>query len=254
MENARADAAGNTVTVGNIAELNTFTSRRDFMRLMGVGGALVFLPSVFTACNDNGNTGGITGPGSGSTVTIDFAKGDVAVLQFAYALEQLEADFYTQVVANFNGSNLTAADQALLSDIRNHEVIHRDFLKAALGSNATFSLTTTYGATNLKDRSAVLNAAKAFEDLGVAAYNGAAQYISDVNNLLVAGKIVSVEARHAAAIRDLINPLSGDFAPTAFDNAFSPTKVAGAAQAFIVDKLAFANAPSSFVQGPNANG
>ncbi len=254
MANARKDAAGNTVTVGNIADLNTFTSRRDFMRLMGVGGALVFLPSVFTACNDSESTGGITGPGSGSTVTIDFAKGDVAVLQFAYALEQLEADFYTQVVANFNGSNLTAADQAILSDIRNHEVIHRDFLKAALGSNATFSLTTTYGATNLKDRSAVLNAAKAFEDLGVAAYNGAAQYISDVNNLLVAGKIVSVEARHAAAIRDLINPLSGDFAPTAFDDAFRPTKVAGAAQAFVVDKLAFANAPTSFVQGPNANG
>lgn len=30
--------------------------------------------------------------------------------------------------------------------------------------------------------------------------------------LVIAGKIVSVEARHAAAIRDLLNPGSADFA------------------------------------------
>jgi len=88
----------------------------------------------------------------------------------------------------------------------------------------------------------------------VAAYNGAAQYLTDVNNLLVAGKIVSVEARHAAAIHDLINPQTGDFAPTSFDNAFSPTKIAFATQPFIVDRLEFASAPSNFVQGPNNNG
>jgi hypothetical protein len=240
------------VTIGTIAELNAFTSRREFMRLMGLGGALVLLPGMF-ACEDSSNTGGISGPGSGSPVTIDFAKGDVAVLQFAYVLEQLEADFYTQVVANFTGSTLTTAEQAILVDIRNHEVIHREFLKAALGADGSFTLTISQD-TNFKDRVAVLAAAKAFEDLGVAAYHGAAQYLTDVNNLLVAGKIVSVEARHAAAIRDLITPLTGDFAPTSFDNAFSATKIAFAVQPFIVDRLEFANAPSTFVQGPNNNG
>ena len=248
------DHSRRTVTVRSIADLNAFTSRREFVRLMGMGGALVMLPSLFTGCEDGANTGGLTGPGTGNTVTIDFARGDIAVLQFAYALEQLEADFYTQVVGNFNGSNLTAADQTVLSDIRNHEVIHREFLKAALGSNANFSLTPTYGALNFKDRSPVLAAAKVFEDLGVAAYNGAAQYLVDVNNLLAAVKIVSVEARHASAIRDLTNPLSADFAPTPFDDVFSPAKVAFAAQGFIVDKLAFANAPTAFAPGPNGNG
>ena len=75
------------VTIASIAELNAFTSRRGFMRLMGVGGALVLLPALLTACQDSDNTGGISGPGSGSTVTIDFATGDIAVLQFAYILE-----------------------------------------------------------------------------------------------------------------------------------------------------------------------
>jgi hypothetical protein len=45
---------------------------------------------------------------------------------------------------------------------------------------------------------------KALEDTGVAAYNGAGKLIT--NPLFVTGrKIVSVEARHASAIRSLIN-------------------------------------------------
>lgn len=237
------------------AALSAITTRRDFLRVMGIGGAIVLLPSVLTACNDDNND--MTGPGTGQTVTIDFSKGDVAVLQFAYALEQLEADYYTRVVAAFGSSNIPSAEQAILTDVRNHEVIHREFFKAALGTNASFSLTPTYGSLNFSDRASVLATAKTFEDLGVAAYNGAAQYLTDVNNLLVAGKIVSVEARHASAIRDLLNPKENSangFAPTAFDNAFSPEKVRAAANAYVVDKLAFSNAPATFVQGPNNNG
>ena len=222
---------------------------------MGVGGAIVLLPTVLTSCDRDDKD--ITGPGSGDTVTIDFAKGDTAVLQFAYALEQLEADFYTNVVNNFSGSDLTAADQSILADVKNHEVIHRDFFKAALGANASFTLATTYGGLNFKSRASVLAAAKTFEDLGVAAYNGAAQYLTSTDNLLVAGKIVSVEARHASAIRDLLNPKSNSangFAPTSFDDAFSPGKVRTAAQAYVVQNIAFSNAPTTFVQGPNNNG
>ena len=96
----------------------------------------------------------------------------------------------------------------------------------------------------------MLKAAADFEDLGVAAYNGAAQYLSTADNLGLAGKIVSVEARHASAIRDLLTPKSADFAPCAFDGVSSLVTVATAAQGFIVDKLAFANAPSTFVPGP----
>ena len=245
-------ASDTTLVVSNPSQLGSARTRRDFLRIMGVGGAVVLLPSVLTSCNSN--SGDIVGPGSGNTVTIDFSKGDIAVLQFAYALEQLEADYYTRVVAASGGSNLTAAENAVMADLKNHEVIHREFLKIALGANASFTLTPTYPGVDFSSRTSVLTTARTFEDLGVSAYNGAAQYLTSTTNLLVAGKIVSVEARHAAAIRDLINPKSGDFAPTPFDDAFSPAKVAGAAQGFIVDKLAFANLPSTFVQGPNNNG
>ncbi|MGI8617980.1 MAG: ferritin-like domain-containing protein [Gemmatimonadaceae bacterium] len=243
-------ASDTTLVVSNPAQLGNARTRRDFLRIMGIGGAVVLLPSVLSSCNDDD----ILGPGSGNAVVIDFAKGDVAVLQFAFALEQLEADFYTRVVAAFGGSNLTPAEQSVMSDIKNHEVIHREFLKIALGANGNFALTPTYPGVDFSSRTSVLATARTFEDLGVSAYNGAAQYLTSTTNLLVAGKIVSVEARHAAAIRDLIDPKSGHFAPTAFDDAFRPAKVRDAAQGFIVDRIDFANAPTAFVQGPNNNG
>lgn len=233
--------------------LTNARSRRDILKLMAVGGALVFLPGALSGCSDDSDPVP-TGPGTGDALTIDFAKGDIAVLQFAYALEQLEADFYTRAVNAFGSSNLTAAEKAVLQDIKYHEVIHRELFKAALGATNGFTIATTYPSLNFNDRVSVLNSARTFEDLGVAAYNGAAQYITAADTLLLAGKIVSVEARHASAIRDLINPRSADFAPTAFDDAFRPSKVATSAQGFIVDKLTFANAPAAFVQGPNNNG
>lgn len=240
----------------NIAQLGSARTRRDALKIMAMGGALVFLPAVMSACSKDNPTGPApkTDPGSGNVLTIDFAKGDIAVLQFAYALEQLEADFYTKVVAAFGSSNLSAAEKAVLQDIKYHEVLHRELFKAALGAANGFSATPTYPGVNFNDRLSVLNTAKTFEDLGVAAYNGAAQYITSVDYLTLAGKIVSVEARHAAAIRDLLNPKSGDFAPQTFDNAFRPLTVATAAQGFIVDKVTLANAPPTFVQGPNNNG
>ena len=235
--------------------LGSVRTRRDALKVMAMGGVLVFLPAALTACGNDDPTSPInTVPNTGNALTIDFAKGDIAVLQFAYALEQLEADFYTKVVASFGSSNLSAAEKAVLQDIKYHEVLHRELFKAALGAGNGFTATPTYPGVNFNDRLSVLNTAKTFEDLGVAAYNGAAQYLSSTDYLTLAGKIVSVEARHASAIRDLLNPKSGDFAPNTFDNAFKPATVAAAAQGFIVDKLTFANPPASFVQGPNNNG
>ncbi len=249
------------LVLSSAAQLWEPGTRRNFLRLMGIGGAVVLLPSMLTSCESGYTEGGIAGPGSGSggpgtgaTVTIDFAKGDTAVLQFAYALEQLEADYYTRVAANFGGAGLNAAEQAIFADIKNHEIIHREALKTVLGTANGFTLTPVYNGVNFNNRASVLATASAFEELGVAAYNGAAQYLTNVNNLLVAGKIVSVEARHASAIADLISPKTAAFAPKAFDDAFSPAKVATAAQGFIVQKLAFAGTIPAFVQGPNNNG
>jgi len=59
---------------------------------------------------------------------------------------------------------------------------------------------------DFNSRNSILATAKAMEDTGVAAYNGAGKLISNLDYLVMAGKIVSVEARRAFAIRNAINP------------------------------------------------
>jgi hypothetical protein len=61
--------------------------------------------------------------------------------------------------------------------------------------------------------------------------------------LEVAGKIVSVEARHASAIRAIRNGnYTTAFAPNAFDDALTPTRVLAAARPFIVQNITVVNA------------
>lgn len=182
-------------------------------------------------------------PPTFAAVTLDF-QNDFGVLNYAYALEQLEAAFYTMVTASagYMATFPDAGEQAVLEDLRDHEIAHREFFKEALGTNAIGALTPTFGGVNLDSRLSVLQAAQMFEDLGVAAYNGAAQYLSSADFLTVAGKIVSVEARHAAAIRDILAPTS--FAPNAFDPALPPAEVLAAAAPFIRNAVNLTNVPS----------
>ncbi len=132
-----------------------------------------------------------------------FGSGDVGILNYAYLLEQLEAAFYLKVINEPYGK-MSDYEKTYLTDIRDHEVAHREFLKAALGSSAIPTLTFNFSTIDFRSRSSVLEAAKSFEDLGVSAYNGAGPYISSPEYLTLAGKIVSVEARHAALIRELL--------------------------------------------------
>jgi hypothetical protein len=176
--------------------------RRSFLRYAGAGLAGVGILAA-GACTKSG-------PGEGIKRGIDIgAQGDFAILNYAYALEQLEAAFYTQVVATMY-SGATTDEIALLTDIRDHELAHREFFKAALGGNAVQALTPDFSSVNFANRASVLGTAMAFEDLGVSAYNGAGFQIKSADYLTIAGKIVSVEARHAAYIRNLITP--GSFA------------------------------------------
>ncbi len=217
---------------GDLWNANT---RRSFLRIAGLGGIAILLPSMFTACDDDKNTTPVNpDPEPDNALVINLST-DAGVLNFAYALEQLEAAYYTEVVQKFSGSNLSTEEKNVLTDIRNHEVIHRDFLALALGSAKIPNLAVDFSSVNFADRISVLDTAKKFEDGGVAAYNGAGKLLKDVNNLLVAGKIVSVEARHAAAIRDLLRPGTRDFAG---DDVVSPIGLDQAEEAgFIVAGL-----------------
>ncbi|HEX8299905.1 MAG TPA: ferritin-like domain-containing protein [Rubricoccaceae bacterium] len=173
------------------------SSRRDFFKRASLGAGVLASASALQACDSDEPD-----PDGGAAVVLDFST-DNGVLNYAYALEQLEYAFYVKVLQTpFTG--MTAAETALFTDLRAHEGIHQDFLKAALGTNAIGLLTADFSSINFTQRASVLAAAVTFEDLGVAAYNGAGKYLRDGGLLTIAGKIVSVEARHASAIRDLI--------------------------------------------------
>jgi rubrerythrin len=193
-----------TVVVERAEQLWQRSTRRGFLKVLGVGGAIVLMPSVFAACHDDD---GITSPSG--PVALDLSS-DTGILNYAYALEQLEAAFYTAVVASAAFAGMSAEQKEVMTDLRNHEVAHREFLAAALGSAklGMLALNDATVATSIASVASILKNAEAFEDLGVSAYNGAGKYLQDANNLLLAGKIVSVEARHAAAIRDLREGMS----------------------------------------------
>lgn len=188
-------------------------SRRTLLALGGGATVALMFADVdraFAQVGLPGLGGGLPGLGGGIQGGT-FGVGDIAILNYAYALEQLEAAFYTTVLDQpYNGMN--RIEQELLADIRDHEIAHREFLKGALGSNAIPMLQVDFSRVNGASRESVLTSARSFEDLGVSAYNGAGQLLSDPQYLAAAGSIVSVEARHAATIRNLISPFSAAFA------------------------------------------
>ena len=223
-------------------------SRRKFLRfssLVGVSAVALSGAGLSGCYRDNMLVGG-------DNSAVNLGSGDVGVLNYAYALEQLEAAFYTQVIASpFSG--ITALESEYLKDIRDHEIAHREFFKAALGSNAIPSLQVDFSSVNFSSRDSVLGTAKAFEDLGVAAYNGAGRLLTSTDYLTLAGKIVSVEARHAALLRDLIS--NGSFADlnslssmganntNGLDAAMNPPDVLAIAGTYVKTKIDASNLP-----------
>lgn len=212
-------------------------SRRNFLGYLGGASALLVTAA---ACKKD------DAPASNNG--IDLGSGDTGILNYAYALEQLEAAFYTQVIMS-PYSGITAAETALLTDIRDHEIAHREFFKAALAGSAIPPLEVDFSSINFTSRDSVLGTAKAFEDLGVTAYNGAGKLISNADYLTLAGKIVSVEARHAAYIRDLIS--NGSFADnTAIDTngldmSRNPNEVLTIAKTYLKSAINASNLPTN---------
>lgn len=180
--------------------------------------------------------------------TVNLGSGDIGILNYAYALEQLEAAFYIKAATSFY-SGATTKEKTYLEDIRDHEIAHREFFKSALGDKAIGQLLFDFTSIDFNSRASVLGTAKAFEDLGVSAYNGAGELLQNPTYLLLAGKIVSVEARHAAAIRDLLR--YGSFADpdvvdaNGLDVYRKPMDVLSIASNYIVTKIIANNLPTS---------
>lgn len=236
--NRDASQAADGAELAFLGHLAAATSRRRFLQWSGVaiGVALVGCSSDrITAVPDG----------------VSLGSGDVGILNYAYALEQLEAAFYTRVLAA-PYAGMTMPEREILTDLRDHEIVHREFLRTALGNAAIGTLEFNFTSVDFANRASVLTTARAFEDLGVGAYNGAGQLLTDAGLLLIAGKIVSVEARHASAIRDLLNPGSADFAGDdvvtvsgGLDVAMSPAMVLDAGAAFITTAIDARSLPTA---------
>lgn len=226
------------------------TSRRNFLKYTGAG--IITTGLILAGCDDDVDppTGG-----SGNAPSVNLGSGDIGVLNYAYALEQLEAAFYTAVMSGgYYTSNSTSSDEKrIMEDLMMHEVAHREFFKAAINGAssgaAIADLTVDWGNLDFDNRSEVLATAKIFENLGVGAYNGAGQLISNADYLLIAGKIVSVEARHAAIISNLINPGTTAFTDVVdangLDQALSPMQVLTAASKYVVNEINFSGLPTA---------
>ena len=230
--------------------LLTPIKRRSFFMYAGATAGATAL--VLAGCSKDSNNA------TPSTSLVSVGTGDFAVLNYAYGLEQLEAAFYTMVRGGsyYTGLGAGTAEKQILDDLYYHEVIHREFFKTVLGSSAIPTINfnaTTVGALTAT-RSVLLSTSQLLEDTGVSAYNGAGKYLTSAANLLVAGKIVSVEARHAAAIRDIRDGTTGRlFAgddvinASGLDVKAEPSTVGGAVNSLnvVVGSIAIGTQPDS---------
>ena len=178
-------------------EKNTYPSRRNFLKLGLMAGAiaLIGVPQVLMAQT------------SISIKKLTFNADDIGILNFALLLEELESAFDRAVISSGKIANTRELDY--LRALGNHEATHVKFLRNILGQNTLFqsselSLNQQGLDTILTDRSKILNTAVTLEDLGVHAYNGAGLSLTNPTYLLAAGSIVSVEARHAVGVRSLL--------------------------------------------------
>ena len=209
------DEKPEALVIASADQLMRATTRRAFVRLLGAGGVVAMMPGVFAGCA----TTPVPATTADGGLMFDL-RSDVGIFRLVHTLEQLEAAFYTAVVANANFATFfNAAERELFTDLRNVEIVHREFLRTALGDQAVPDVTGAINgatlATILSSRDGILGAARLFEHLGVSGLNGAGKYLQDPRNLLLAGKFVSVEARHAAALRDVAPP-AGQNANVAF--------------------------------------
>jgi len=124
---------------------------------------------------------------------------DQEILNFALLLEYLEAEFYTQAEASGALSGEAAEFARVVGE---HERAHVEFLEGALGDAANAKPTFDFKGTT-EDQQMFLQTAIVLEDTGVAAYNGQGARLTK-ETLPAAASVVSVEARHAAWVRDIV--------------------------------------------------
>ncbi len=146
-------------------------------------------------------------------------KQDREILNFALLLEELQAAFYADALQR---GSLTGELRQFAEQVGAQEEEHADLVRQALGDDVRELPAFDFGdATG--DAKTFGRTARELEDLGVAAYNTQAPNLTK-DALGAAARIVSVEARHAAWIRDLLGENPAPFASEPRASAEEVTK------------------------------
>jgi rubrerythrin len=185
-------------------------NRADLLKRGAIGGGALFGAASLL--------GAIPGAAFASSRGSVRASSDVDILNFALTLEYLESAFYAEALMK---GALKGPTAAFAKVVAKDEAQHVAFLKSALGAKAVARPMFDFKGTTAA-MGAFQKTAMALEDTGVAAYAGAAPLISNKKTLSAALSVHSVEARHAAWIRNImgVNP-----APVPFDGAKTKAQV-----------------------------
>jgi len=198
---------GDHVTDSALRELaDDPSSRKRFFKMLGGAGAVSAVGVVLAACgddkkdkkNDSAGTSGSTDPKADNA-------GDIKIVNYALTLEYLEAEFYKEVLASGQIKDKKIGE--LAKAIHQNEQEHVDALTATvkkLGGTPAAKPKTKFQGVISKGPKTILQTAATVENLGAAAYLGQAGNIKSKEILAAALAIHSVEARHAAALNELV--------------------------------------------------
>jgi hypothetical protein len=220
--------ADETLTLADVdldGALHETADRAGFLKKAGLGGAALV------------SGGALLGAMPSIALGAAIPASDIAILNFALTLEYLEAAFYAE--ANSGGALSDAETKRFATVVAQHEAAHVAFLKKTLGSAAVAQPKFDFKGTT-QDQATFQATADVLENTGVHAYLGQVPNIKAKPVLVGAGRILPVEARHAAWIRDIrfqggTNATTTP-APSGFEDGFSKAKILAAVKAtgFIV--------------------
>jgi hypothetical protein len=149
---------------------------------------------------------------------------DVAILDFGLLFERLQATFYTQSEELGTIAKMDDAKQAWARTLGAHERAHVKIIKSVLGPKAGPAPSFDFGKANESD-AAFTRTAVAMEDLTVALLTGVTPKVRDKRLIAALFGLLTVEARHAAWARHIVN---ANPAPDAFDTTKTLNQVRGA--------------------------
>ena len=189
-----------------IEELATdASSRKRFLKAVGGTGAAGVLAAFISACGSKKvqTTPGGSNPNTAAgTGTDQYGKGDLGILRYAAALEQIEIDFYAAAVAS---GNLTGRAATIAKRFAAEEQKHLQALSAAITSAGSQLPAKTKPTFTTGSQQAILQQGLGLESLGAAALLGQIDRIQDKKTLGLLVSMHSVEGRHAAAFASLLN-------------------------------------------------